>query len=52
MCPCGKSVLRMNEEQRRAYDTVIRGLEEDRSRAGEQSAEKDEEHSTETTDYK
>ena len=39
----------MNEQEQRAYDAAIRKLEEDRSRAAEPSADKDEE---ETTDRK
>ena len=49
LCPCGKSYLPINVEERRAYDAAIRKIEEDRSRAGEPSAEKDEEHSADTS---
>ena len=31
MCPCGKSVLKLTDEQRKAYDDAVRRAEEART---------------------
>ena len=49
ICPCGKSYLPLNVQERAAYDEAIRRIEEDRGgRAGEESSEKGGDHSEAT----
>ena len=49
ICPCGKSYIPMSSQERAAYDEVVRRIDEDRRSAGGPSAEKDEEHSADTS---
>ena len=45
ICPCGKSYIPMNVQERVAYDDAVRRIEEAR-----RSAAKDEKHSAGTAD--
>ena len=45
ICPCGKSYIPMNAQERAAHDDAVRRIEEARC-----SAEKDEKHSACTAD--
>ena len=49
LCPCGKSILPMNEEQRANYEEAIRKIQEARSQATEEAGE-GEETSANTTE--